>query len=117
LQPVRKQHGIVEIPTYWCDYYDLVENATRWELGGLALDAPGLKVLDFHPNIVFTNLSSLEAYEAIRPFYHDPERLLAARASGRGARSLLLALLHEVERRKLPTATLAQINAAWRDRR
>lgn len=114
LQPCRKQYGIVEIPTYYCDYYDLIEHATGWEPAPLALDLPGLKVLDFHPNIVYTNAASLDAYEAIRPFYHDVERLLAARSEGPGARALLVALLEEVERRKLPTATLAQINAWWR---
>jgi hypothetical protein len=114
LRPFWMQYEILEIPTYYADYFDLVTGATGFEMGRLALDRPGLKVFDFHPNIIFTNASSNTDYLATKSFYHDQERLLAARRSGKGARTLLLDLLETVRGRGLPTATLGEVNAQWR---
>ena len=114
LRPFWTQCEILEIPTYYADYFDLVAGATGFELERLALDRPGLKVFDFHPNIIFTNASSNADYLATKSFYHDEERLLAARRSGKGARTLLLDLLETVRGRGLPTATLGEVNAQWR---
>jgi hypothetical protein len=114
LRPFWTQYEILEIPTYYADYFDLVAGATGFELERLALDRPGLKVFDFHPNIIFTNASSNADYLATKSFYHDEERLVAARRSGKGARTLLLDLLETVRGRGLPTATLGEVNAQWR---
>jgi hypothetical protein len=53
-------------------------------------------------------------YFATQSFYHDYERLLAARRNGKGARTLLLELLEAVQRNDLPTATVGEVNAHWR---
>jgi hypothetical protein len=73
-----------------------------------------MKVFDFHPNIVFLNASRNETYMSTKSFYHDQERLLSAREPGRGVRTLLLDLLETVTKRCLPTATVGEVNAAWR---
>lgn len=114
LRPFWKQHEIVEIPTHNADYFDLVTGATAFDVKALALDRPGLKVFDFHPNIIFVNASSDAEYAATKSFYHDPERLLAARRQGIGARTLLLDLLAAVRTRGLPTATVGEVSAHWR---
>jgi peptidoglycan/xylan/chitin deacetylase (PgdA/CDA1 family) len=114
LRPFWKQHEIVEIPTYYADHFDVMTGATGFDVAGLALDRPGLKVFDFHPNIIFINASSDAEYMATKGFYHDPERLLAARQQGKGARTLLLDLLAAVRSRGLPTATVGEVNAHWR---
>jgi hypothetical protein len=114
LRPFWKHHDIIEIPTYYGDHFDLITGATAFDVAGLGLTRPGLKVLDFHPNIVFINAGSDADYQATKGFYHDHERLLAARRPGKGARTLLLELLESVRRNDLHTATVGEVNAHWR---
>ena len=115
LRPFWKQHKIVEIPTYYADYFDMVSQTTGYELANLDLEAPGLKVVDFHPNLIYINAQNVPGYDATRPFYHDPERLAAGRFEGRGARTLFIGLLDYAESNKKKTATLGEINAAFRE--
>ena len=117
LQPFWKQHNIVEIPTYYADFFDMVSQTTGFQAKNLLLDSPGMKVFDFHPNLVYINAQDVPAYDATRPFYHDPDRLAAARYAGRGTRTLFLELLDDVASHKKPTATLGEINTAVRARR
>ena len=95
-------------------FFDLITGATGFSVAGLGLERPGLKVFDFHPNIVFINAASDADYLATKGFYHDHERLLAARRPGKGARTLLLELLEAVRRNDLHTATVDEVNAHWR---
>ena len=114
LRPFWKHHDILEIPTYYADHFDVITGATEFDLTGLKLDRPGLKVFDFHPNLIFINAASDAEYVSTKGFYHDPDRLLAARNTGRGVRTLLLDLLGEISARGLPTATVGDVNAKWR---
>jgi hypothetical protein len=114
LRPFWKHHQMLEIPTFYGDHRDVRTGATGFGVEALKLDRPGLKVFDFHPNIVFLNANSNDGYLATKGFYHQHDRLLAAREKGKGARTLLLDLLETVAKRKLPTATVGEINAAWR---
>ena len=114
LRPFWKQHGILEIPTYFADHFDIIAGATGFDIAGLGIDRPGLKVLDFHPNIIYLNARDDAEYMATKAFYHDPQRLLEARWTGKGARTLLMDLLEDVAARRRPTATAGEINAAWR---
>jgi len=117
LRPFFKQRDLLEIPTFYGDHFDLMAQATGFSPKGLKLDRPGLKVLDFHPNIIFTNAPSEEFYLSVKGFYHDPERLLAARHPGRGARTLLLELLETVAAGKAPATSTGRINALERSGR
>jgi peptidoglycan/xylan/chitin deacetylase (PgdA/CDA1 family) len=114
LRPFWNQHDIVGIPAYYADYFDLVTGATGYTSAKMQLDQPGLKVLDFHPNLVYLNTPDEPAYMASKAFYHQPEKLLAARHPGRGVRTLLLEILEEVGRKSIPTATLGRVNELWR---
>jgi len=114
LRPCWKHDEIVEIPTYYGDHFDVMTGATGFEVDRLALDRPGVKVFNFHPNVVFLNASRNETYVSTKSFYRDHERLLAARESGRGVRTLLLDLLETINKRQIPTATVGEVNAAWR---
>src|SRR3984893_13774915 len=114
LKPFWKTHDIVEIPTFYADHFDIEAGATGFEIDRLGLNRPGLKVLDFHPNIVFLNASCNNTYVSTKGFYHDHERLLQCREAGKGLRTLLIDPLETVAKRRLPTATVGEINAAWR---
>jgi hypothetical protein len=105
---------MVGIPTYYADHLDIIEGLTGFDIAALGLDRPGLKVLDFHPNIVYLNAPADDFYAGTKTFYHDADRLLAARHKGRGARTLLLDLLAHIASRRLPTASAGAINALWR---
>ena len=117
LRPVWKEYDILEIPIYYMDHLDLIDQTTGFHLEGLHLDQPGIKVFGFHPNMVFINASTEAQYLESKPFYHDYEQLLNLRNPGRGVRTLFLELLDFIASRRLPTATLAELNTMWRTTR
>ena len=112
----RKEAGILELPIFYNDYFDLRHAATGFNIAALHLERPGLKVLNFHPNIVYANLADPEAYRDARAFYHDPGRLLATRGTAPGPRDLLQRILDLAVAADLPTATLGEVSTAWRVR-
>lgn len=114
LRPFWKHHGIVEIPTFYADHLDIIEGLSDFSTEKLRLDGPGIKVLDFHPNIVFLNAATDAFYCSTKDAYHDPEQLRALRNAGAGIRTLLLKILEHVASRRIPTATIGEINASWR---
>ena len=116
LRPFWKEHDVLECPLYYMDHLDLLTPRTDFDVTRLCLDAPGMKVFDFHPNIVYTNAPTATFYTTTKAAYHDPERLRAMRSSGRGARTLFLDLLDYIAAHDYPTATLGQVNESWRAR-
>jgi hypothetical protein len=114
LRPFWRTQGILAIPIYYIDHIDIMTGVTDFSVARLGLDRPGLKVFDFHPNMIYLNASEEATYIESKSFYHEPERLLAARNRGRGVRTLLLELLDFVVARQMPIARLDQINASWR---
>lgn len=114
LRPVWQLHNVLIIPTYYADQLDLHTQATGFSVEGLGLDKPGLKVLDFHPNMVYINAADDDHYQMTRPFYHDPDALLAARNPGRGVRTLLVELLERIAAGRVATATAGTVNRLWR---
>ena len=116
LQPFWKEHGLLELPIYYMDHLDLIEQRTGFCLDTLALERSGLKVFDFHPNLVFINAPTNEFYQETRSFYQDPQRLGQAQYQGRGVGRLFVDLLDHIASRGLPTATLGEVSDAWRSR-
>ena len=116
LRPIWKEYDVLELPIYFSDHFELKTGATGFEIALLHLDRPGLKVINLHPNMLYLNAVSDQHYISTKAFYHDPERLLDARFAGRGTRSMVLDLLEYVVSRNLPTATLGEVNDAWRSR-
>jgi len=109
LAPVEKENGILEIPIYYMDHLDLVGGTTRFYIEDLHLDRPGLKVFDFHPNIVFINATSEQEYVHSKRHYHEPGRLAEMRNPRRGVRTLFLELLDTIASRPLLTVTMAEL--------
>ncbi len=116
LRPFWKEAGILELPLFYNDFFDIRTQATGFYAAALNLHRPGLKVLNLHPNIVYANIADPGAHERARAFHHDPARLLAARGTARGPRDLLQSMLDDIAARDRPTATLAEVAAAWRAR-
>jgi hypothetical protein len=114
LRPALKPHDVLELPTYYIDHSDLSAGYTNFDVRALGLDWPGLKVFDFHPNTVFINASSIAHYDASKAHYRDPQKLLAMRQQGPGARTLFIELLDSIAEKERPTATLAEVNRLWR---
>src|SRR5581483_2497154 len=113
LRPAWTMEHLVWLPVYYMDHWDLLSQATSLRIGDLRLDAPGLKIFVFHPNLIYLNAATIEEYEASRAFYHDPARLRKARNAGRGTRTLFVELLDRVARQ--PRArTLAEIQQEFR---
>jgi peptidoglycan/xylan/chitin deacetylase (PgdA/CDA1 family) len=117
IRPFVKEHDILELPIYYMDHIDLMQQRSGFDLDALLLAQPGLKVFDFHPNLVYSNAPTCEHYERSKAFYRNPERLRAARHSGRGVRTLLLDLLDTVAAQRWTTATLGNVNTLWRQSR
>jgi peptidoglycan/xylan/chitin deacetylase (PgdA/CDA1 family) len=116
LRPIWKEYDVLELPIYFSDHFELKTGATGFEASLLRLDRPGLKIINLHPNMLYLNAVSDQHYISTKPFYHDPERLLKARFSGRGIRSMVIDLLEDVASRNRITATLGEVNAEWRSR-
>jgi hypothetical protein len=66
--------------------------------------------------MLYLNALSDRHYMVSKAFYHDQEKLLENRFSGRGIRSMVLDLLEHVVSKRLPTATLGEVNERWRSR-
>ncbi|HEX3411066.1 MAG TPA: hypothetical protein VHT00_05045 [Stellaceae bacterium] len=116
LQPIWKEYDVLELPIYFADHFELKTAATGFDIGKLHLERPGLKIINLHPNMLYLNAVSDGRYMAAKAIYHDRERLLEARFSGRGIRSMVLDLLEHVASKCLPTATLGEVNERWRCR-
>lgn len=114
LHPFWNQNEIVTIPSYFSDYFELLTGASCFDAERLGLDRDGIKVLDFHPTIIYTNVPSEAEYAARKAFYSDPARLLSSRHRGKGARTLFRDILEYVAGHRIPTLTLGELNAAWR---
>jgi len=116
LEPIWKEYDVLELPIYFSDHFELKTGATGFDVAGLHLERPGLKIINIHPNMVYLNAASGQHYLASKPFYHDREKLFDARYPGRGIRSLMLDLLEHVASNSLPTSTLGEVNQQWRSR-
>ncbi|MEK6715189.1 MAG: hypothetical protein AABY43_04015 [Candidatus Omnitrophota bacterium] len=114
LSPTWKEHDILEMPIYYVDHIDLINQMSGFRLEGLRMEQPGMKVFDFHPNMVFLNAATEADYLESKSHYHDFEKLLSLRRSGPGIRNLFLDLLDFIKSEKLITTTLADVNTAYR---
>jgi hypothetical protein len=109
LRPVRKEYEMLELPIYYQDHLDLKTGTTGFDVGAIDLGSSGMKVFNFHPNMLFINAVSDEHYLACKPVYHDRDRLLAMRHPGKGIRTLFLELLDRLAARAESVVTLAEI--------
>ena len=110
LTPFYKEYDILEIPIYFNDHFYIKLEGTDFSTAALGLDRPGLKVCQFHPNMVYLNAASDHHYQETRSFYHDAEALRKCRNPGPGIRSLFLSLIDALAASRRPTLTLGRVN-------
>jgi peptidoglycan/xylan/chitin deacetylase (PgdA/CDA1 family) len=115
IRPAWKEYGILELPIFFMDHVELIAPRTGFLLDRFDLDSPGLRVFDFHPNLVYINAASEDEYLRSKARYRDPEALTAMRHGGPGARRLLEDLLDLLAEERFPTATLGELNRVVRD--
>lgn len=109
LGPVWLGSDILELPLYYMDHWDLVDGVTGFDLQALRLEEPGLKLVDFHPNLVYLNAMTHRDYLDSKPRYRDPEWLRRNRRRGRGVRTLFHELLDWLTERP-PPPVLGELN-------
>ena len=114
LTPTAITSDILEFPIYYMDEWDLRNQATQFRLEGLRLRTDGLKILDFHPNLVFLNAATHDQYVASKKHYHDPQWLCEHRRPERGARSLFLDVLNDLATHADDVTTLSELNSLCR---
>jgi hypothetical protein len=109
LHPVLRFDGFASIPFYWSDDKH-ISLQRPFQLEALALETPGLKVLNFHPMHVFMNTSSDAHYESYKRHYQEPDRLrdfVNREAPGTG--TLFAALLEHLESSGRRTCTMGEV--------
>ena len=114
LAPLWKEFDVLEIPTYFIDHFELKTGRTGFKVENLRLEEPGIKVLDFHPNMIFINAATDAQFQGCKDFYHDPKRLLQNRSTGRGIRTLFIDLIDLLAKRSLSTITMGEVSAEQR---
>jgi len=110
LRPFVKDNGFVEMPIYYMDHLDIIAQISDFHLENLALESAGMKVFDFHPNMVFINAHTNQDYLDSKVDYHNPDGLLKRRRGGRGVRTLFLELLDFLAAHPERCRTLAQVH-------
>ncbi|MDW8268289.1 MAG: hypothetical protein RMN24_03900 [Anaerolineae bacterium] len=113
LIPFWKEYDLLEIPIYYMDHLDIISSITGFDADALTVLSKGIKVLDFHPNLVFINAASEEQYLQSKRWYHDPEHLYRMRLL-RGVRTVLCDLLEWIQGHSVLTMTLSEVNALCR---
>ncbi len=73
---VKRRQNLVSIPFFWSDDYCLANNLIDKKKESRLLEVEGLKVFNFHPIHIFVNTPSLDYYQTIKQYYHEPEKLL-----------------------------------------
>ncbi len=109
ITPVRGASSLLQLPIYYMDHMDISGAMTDFRIASLRLDRPGLKVFDFHPNIVFINARSNDDYLASKECYHDPEKLAAMRRPGRGIRTMFFELIDYIADRGIRSLSLGDV--------
>lgn len=107
----------LEIPIFWMDSYYLenISNNQTVFLNNKSLEAPGLKVFDFHPIHIFLNTDTLSFYASVKKYYKNPEKIAKYRNKhALGICDIFIKLLKYLKNNSLPCYTLGEISHHYR---
>jgi hypothetical protein len=113
INPFTAMWGITELPIYFMDHLDLINNITGLEIENLKLDQKGLKVFNFHPALIYLNAENDQRYQDAKSEYTDPDALLERRHQGRGTRTLFLDLLDYIVSENMTATTMTDLAISW----
>ncbi len=88
LEPYYDWSGLVRLPIFWEDDIHATVTPGSYDLAGLSLDKPGLKVFNFHPVHLYLNTEHFKRYASCKDTLSDQERTSLSRFDGRGCRTL-----------------------------
>lgn len=95
---VNNHNGIWRFPVFFEDDYHAMEFGANWDIGQLALNSSGLKVLMFHPALILLNANSdiiIPRMMSVKPLEKWDERFIRKwYCSGEGAGTLFESLVH-----------------------
>lgn len=109
LQAGLREPGLALLPTFFMDHAELLRRQPSFRLEDLNLEAPGLKIFDFHPNMVFLNVQCDDHYQECRLHYHDVDWLRRNRRSGAGVGTFFLDVLDWAAARPERVSVAAQV--------
>ncbi len=117
LQPFTSWGGLIRVPYFWEeDVHCLFLEEGRendWNPARF-LDAPGLKIFNFHPIHVFLNTEHLSRYDRTRAYHRDREALIGHRNPdpAGGTRYFLETLITEAKKRNMDFGLIREIAVA-----
>jgi len=118
LAPVGFPHAegpLVRVPYFWEDDIEMIRSPPRWSLDGGA-KAPGLRVFDFHPALVYLNAVDAGPYQSLKalgPLPAVSEQVAAGLVhDGAGPRTLFLEIADRLAEEG--SRTLRDVAAAHR---
>ncbi len=111
LRPFRFPPPLIRIPYAWEDDVHAMTNKP-WTLESIDIEAPGLRIFDFHPIHVFLNTDSPSRYEAAKKEGFTLEACRRLQHSGPGTSTFLDDLLAYVHRRRVEMWTLLELAQA-----
>ena len=114
LAPFKNWGGLIRTPYFWEeDVHCLFLEEGRehnWDPSKF-LDAPGLKIFNFHPIHVFLNTEHLSRYDRSSAFQRNPDALIGYKNSDptKGTYYFLKALIAETKKRNMDFGLIREI--------
>ncbi len=111
--------GMTLLTYCWEDGYT-TNDAYLTTVGSIAIDTPGMKIVNFHPLNVFLNCAQTAHKSAFQKAVPDMSssnkgEAMQYRFNGQGVESVLREFLNLLNKREIRTATLKDLTAAYRD--
>jgi len=116
IHPFKMLGDILQLPIFFMDDIHICLSPNSFDLKSLCLKKSGLEIFDFHPIHVFLNTRNLETYQKAKKYHQAPEELLKFYNPKSGIETLFIRLLNEIEKEKIKTYTLSEIDEIWRQK-
>jgi len=113
LMPYRHPSGMVRLPMYWEDD-DYLALEPDWSVESLALQAPGVKCLDFHPLQLSMNVYKIDQLHDLKRagYTLDAVRGLTYHGRDKGIRILFEQIAEYIFQQRIPVALAGEV-CAW----
>ncbi len=119
IKPVMMVFSMLELPIFFMDGTHLVmckakDPKLKFGLKQFDLEKKGLKVFGFHPIHLYLNTSNYDQYYKARDHFNQTNKLSQFINEGYGLKTLFTSLIDYLEKNKIKSYTLSEINNVWR---